>query len=252
MIYNQINNQNKAVLKDKIESDSWFTIKADFLQDENLIIDGYYVDDSNVVKYIVFGKIVVPESTEQASIGIFAKLKAYGQSGKYKGIMSPNGDVLIPNNYHSIEYCPFRASSFLVSRKGQVGIIQDDGKLIISVSYERLFDAGERTIGFIKDGLMGFMNLNGLEVIKEQYEPWVNSEQFEDGLASVHLRIDGTRCYAVIDHYGLFESVEIADYICDDNDYHEQYLGTGYYPYGDLPDALDAYEGDSSNRWNTD
>ena len=28
--------------------------------------------------------------------------------------------------------------------------------------------------------------------------------------------------------------------------------GTGYYPYGELPDALDAYEGDESNRWNTD
>ena len=29
-------------------------------------------------------------------------------------------------------------------------------------------------------------------------------------------------------------------------------LGTGYYPYGDLPSSSDAYEGDNSNRWNTD
>lgn len=32
----------------------------------------------------------------------------------------------------------------------------------------------------------------------------------------------------------------------------EHQLGTGYYPYGDLPDALDAYEDEEENIWNTD
>lgn len=31
----------------------------------------------------------------------------------------------------------------------------------------------------------------------------------------------------------------------------EHELGTGYYPYGDLPDVLDAYEGGEENYWNT-
>ena len=50
-----------------------------------------------------------------------------------------------------------------------------------------------------------------------------------------------------INHYGNFvEDAYEYDNISDHN------LGTGYYPYGDLPSSSDAYEGDNSNRWNTD
>lgn len=50
-----------------------------------------------------------------------------------------------------------------------------------------------------------------------------------------------------INHYG-----DCIGYPESESSYEEHMLGTGYYPYGDLPDVLDAFEGDESNFWNID
>lgn len=53
-----------------------------------------------------------------------------------------------------------------------------------------------------------------------------------------------------IDNYGLIVESECIEYYNEVQSEHN--LGTGYYPYGNLPDALDAYDGYKGNRWNTD
>ena len=83
-------------------------------------------------------------------------------------------------------------------------------------------------------------------IIEAKYKEGDKYNHFFDGKALVCKDSKfAVSCY--INHYGEVVGLE--------EDYDNSLFsgnGTGYYPYGECPDSLDAYEGDESNRWNTD
>lgn len=90
------------------------------------------------------------------------------------------------------------------------------------------------------------MSLEGKLITEAKYQLSTDFNHFIEGKALTCLNApNGIPHY--INHYGDF-----VGYPEDDFFNVEHQLGTGYYPYGDLPDALDAYEDEEENIWNTD
>lgn len=225
----------------------------DFLKKEGRLIYGYFVNDADEVinekTLIVFGDYLSPNDIKPAtSNSIFAKVKVYGSSQKFRGLMDTQGKILLRTQFESIN--SLLDTRLVDSVKGKSAVICSDGSLMSPIIYDRLYDAGENTIAFEINGKCGFMNSNAEIVIEAEYECERNYT-FENGFVRVKRMFDEDKYAYSIDHYGLI--VSEMEFISENYEsFTEHNLGTGYYPYGELPDYLDAYEGDESNCWNTD
>ena len=229
----------------------------DWYKENGLVLYGYIYDLESPLptnSIICFGKTITPD--EEASIpkvGIFATIKSYGSSKKYVGLRNIRGKIILSNQYEEIlPLCEYDNDVILiVKRNGKFGLVKalsngEEAKLILPTIYEKIFDAQEYTIGFVDQGAFGFMDLEGNIVIQPMFQDIEGNNIFCNGKAEV-LGMGKLSIPYYINHYGNFvEDAYEYDNISDHN------LGTGYYPYGDLPSSSDAYEGDNSNRWNTD
>lgn len=228
----------------------------DWYKEDGLVLYGYYYDKDNIEAFynyfLVFGKTIAPSTLPPLNNStIFSKLKYYGSSKKYKGIKDIEGKVLLSNSYDEIDFF-YRTEYdiYLIVRKdSKKGIYIFENNLfsnIVPLQFDDFFDAGEYTWGYIKDGNVGFMSLEGKIIIDARYRLSSDFNQFTKGKALVCLN-DPNGVNHYINHYG-----DCIGYPESESSYEEHMLGTGYYPYGDLPDVLDAFEGDESNFWNID
>lgn len=251
MIYTPINTPTDlTVLCQQIERKVFGIDSSKFLREQGIKVYGYFHLDEDCIDndtVIVFGKTITPnELPSLPSTSIFSKLKQYGSSSRYKGLYNIYGKEILEPQFDEITY--FAYGNFIGKRKEKCCLITTGGVRLTNSTYDNFYDAGENTIAFIENGKLGFMNVCGKEVIDAQYDCYLSKGKFENGFAEVVKVDDDGESYLRIDHYNCI--VENIDYISFDNNEHN--LGTGYYPYGDLPDSSDAYEGDDSNRWNTD
>lgn len=183
---------------------------------------------------------------------IFSNLKLYGSSHKYKGLKDIRGNVILSNQFDKIElfYTTEITIYFKIEKNHKKGIYKfesDKIENIVPIQFEDFFDAGEYTWGYIKDGNVGFMSLEGKCITEARYKNSPDLNHFINGKALTCLN-SSTAVNIYINHYGDF-----IDFSENDDFTSEDFgLGTNNYPYEDLPDRLDAYEGDESNFWNTD
>ena len=226
-------------------------------KEKGLVLYGYIDKSENRLpnhSLICYGKTITPEEADSIpKIGIFATIKSYGSSKKYIGLKDVRGKIILNNQYEEIlPLCEYDDDVILlVKRNGKYGLVKvpsngDEAKIIAPTRYDKIFDAQEYTIGFVEDGAVGFMDLEGNIVIKPMFKDIDGNNIFIDGKAEI-LRIENNSIPYYINHYG--------NYVQDAYEYGDvsgHNLGTGYYPYGDLPSSSDAYEGDEPNRWNTD
>lgn len=232
----------------------------DWIKQEGLRLYGYFYDENDpsdrMRQIYVFGRTILRSSLENKGVGIFSQLKQYGSSIKYKGLIDIFGKELIPNEYE--RFTPFLTiendgHTLLIAekygKKGLVGIHMSSGSgwKITPVKYDDFFYANEYTLGFVTEGKVGFMSLSGSIVIDAKFINKEGYNTFSESKALVQLDDkNSVPCY--INHYG-----DILEYYEDDIYYSPTFgNGTGYYPFGDLPSASEAYEGDSSNYWNND
>ena len=203
----------------------------------------------------VYGKTICPNDivTNSLNTTIFNKLKVYGSSKKYKGLLNFNGKEVLHNIYDDISiFYQTEDTLFLKTMKnGLYGLVgcRINGYEIYEITpakYEDLFDAGEYSIGFVLEQKVGFMSLEGKIIVEAKYKKGEEYNYFIDGKALV--RIDKKDAIDVyINHYGNFiEYPEKDDTPLFDGQ------GTSTYPYGDLPDASEAYEDLPDAFWNTD
>lgn len=241
--FNEINNHIY------IPIDCWYK------QDE-LKLYGYFYDEENKVDFahllLCFGQTICPDTLPPLSHNtIFSELRRYGSSRKYKGLKDVRGNVLLRNMYDDIDffYATENNAYFIVSKGDKKGVVKfeyDKFTNIAQPQFDDFFDAGEYTFGYVKENNVGFMSLDGKFITEAKFRLSPDFNHFIDGRALACLtHPDGIKHY--INHYG-----DCIGYPEDDFLSEEHGLGTGYYPYGDLPDALDAYEGDETNFWNTD
>lgn len=235
---------------DQLNSLSFYTDSYEFLLADNLVIYGYFKDSSTeygLGNLFVFGKTIRPnEIVPSPSKSIFAKLKQYGSSSKYKGLLNYKGEIILPNIYDGIHL--FAYNRLLIEKNGKFGVIDTDGKVLAEPKYDQIVDAWEYTIGFVLNGKVGFMDINCNIIIEPKYCLDSIDNNFHDGLVVVSEIIDEFKYQYCIDHYGLIHgNIENITPEVDYEPPYEDYINNNEYS-----DPLDAYDGDSDARWNTD
>ena len=269
----------------------------DFLNDDHIQVEGAF--SANEKLYVVYTKVVTPNEIEAVKgKGIFAQLKVYGSSGKYKGIVDGEGNPVFPNIYHSV--LPFMNDVIKIEGKGnKFGLKKLSGEVILELKYDKIDSLGELVFAVTLNGKLGFMNLKGGTVIPFDYEAFDEEVVFYNGLACVKkLMDDGSYRFGYIDHnnevvipfeFSCAQTFKDKDYIENwityptggDKSYtrdtyklaldgtvimvdSEHFEDTSWYreweenhPYDEYSryddnDGLEAFEGDSSNRWNID
>ena len=171
---------------------------------------------------------------------------SYGSSSKYKGLLNYKGEIILPNIYDGIYL--FAYNRLLIEKNGKFGVIDTDGKVLAEPKYDQIVDAWEYTIGVVLNGKVGFMDINCNIVIEPKYCLDSIDNNFHDGLIVVSEIIDEFKYQYCIDHYGLIHGN--IENITPEMDYeppYEDYINNNEYS-----DPLDAYDGDSDARWNTD
>lgn len=251
MIYTTINTPSDlSKLYEQIERHVFGIESSKFLREQSIKVYGFFHNDNDSIDdntLIVYGKTIAPDELPSIpSTSIFSKVKQYGSSFRYKGLYNVFGKVILEPQFDEITY--FEYGIFIGKRKDRCCLIKANGVRLTNLTYDNFFDAGENTIAFVANQKLGFMNVCGEIVIEAQYDCYLSKGKFENGFAEVVKVDDEGESYLRIDHYNCV--VENIDYVPFDNSEH--HLGTGYYLYGDLPDSSDAYEGDDTNRWNTD
>lgn len=172
---------------------------VDFLKDDHVQAEGAF--GANEKLYVIYSKVATPVEIEAVKgKGIFDKLKVYGSSGKYKGIVDGNGHSVFPNIYQSV--MPFMNDIIKIEGKGnKFGLKRLSGEIILEPKYDRIDPLGELVFAVTLDGKLGFMNLKGETVIPFDYEAFDEDVAFYNGLACVKkLMDDESYKFGYIDH----------------------------------------------------
>ncbi|MDE7069907.1 MAG: WG repeat-containing protein [Alistipes sp.] len=255
MEYREVIFNNRAEVFDFIKGLNEKSISPlEWAQRDNLYLYSCIFPDITIDCLFVYGKTITPTQIENMSkIGIFANLKTYGSSKRFKGLLNIKGETILDTSYDELSLFYQTEDSVFIKtkKKGLFGIVSyrhlsNKVDVIIPPKYEDIFDAGEFTFGFVENGLAGLISLSGKLITEAKYKVSSAYNHFFDGKALV-CKDSKFAVAHYINHYGEFVAWEED---CQDNVFSGN--GTGYYPYGELPDALDAYEGDESNYWNTD
>lgn len=248
MIYTIINSQNEL---DAIINKLWWN-NLSFLKEDGLKIYGYFHKEGkdkydSGEYYFVYGQTLFPNECKPINNEtIFSKLKRYGSSGKYVGLLDCNNNIIIPNQFHSIEH--IGGDLFRVEKNNLYGVIDLYKGTICPLVYNNVLKMSEYTFGVVKNGKIGFMDCLGKLVIPLIYDYCESDDNcFFNGKVLVNLEKDDHTEEFEIDHYNNIVS-KINFIYPENNNYEDQdYSG----PIVDY-DILDAYEGDASNMWNTD
>lgn len=195
---------------------------------------------------ICYGRTIPPKEVESLpKAGIFAELKSFGSSKKYRGLKDIRGNIILDPMYEEIvPLCEYDNDVLLlVKRNGLYGVVKgfsngSNAQVLVPFRYEKIFDAQEYTLGFVENGAVGFMDLDGNIIIQPMFQDIDGNNIFINGKAQIQSIGNNTIPY-FINHYGNFV-MDAYDY----DNISEHNLGTSYYPYGDLPSSSGAYEGD--------
>lgn len=171
----------------------------DFVGDKHIQVEGMF--GANRKLYVVYSRIVTPEELQPIKgNNIFANIKLYASSGKYKGVVNGQGKPIIETQYYSI--VPFMNDIVKIETKGnKFGLMRLSGEFILEPKYDRIDPLCELVYAVCKDGKLGFMNLKGEVEIPFIYEVTDREVIFSGGLACVLKQNDnGEFKYGYINH----------------------------------------------------
>jgi hypothetical protein len=248
--YSDINSKEElSTLIERLQHAHWHTKDFAFLLAEDITICGYFyndISDSNKVVLFVFSKTIKPQDIKSPTTSnVFTLLKMYGSSAMYKGLLDISGKVILPNNYDDI--LPFAYDRLIISKNNKVGMIYTNGTIIAPPKYDQFFDAWDYTIGFVLNKKVGFMDTNCKVVIEPKFELSTVNNHFRESVIVVEELIANEPYQYCIDHYGLIQGE--MQYVGPEPEYNPSYEDGSPDPYSD---PLDAYDGDTDARWNTD
>lgn len=243
-------------------------------------------------QYYVYGETITPDEIHPQKGTIWEQLKAYGSSKKYRGIVNHKGEVTIAPMFNTIELlwnnlikvernkkygvysmngdliCPLEYDAiyevsecvFGVRKDGKIGFMNLKGEIVIPL----IFDDSTNT-NYPISPLAPPVFANGLACvlkIDEQKEfrfgyidhygnliyPFIFDE-YKEYIPNMETRStlyvdDGT----IYEKYQLREDGEM--WLIDSN--FERWTNNDTFEQDSYDNTSDAYEGDDSNKWNTD
>lgn len=232
--------------------DKKYTLRStnDWYRVEGMKIYGYYTTERNAADMIFeYSQTQQRENLPDLknSNNIFSKLIQYGSSSQFHGLKDAWGKDIIMNIYHQIDLLVSTECQtlFIVRRYSVYGVVNSNGEIIVPIKYLKIFDAGEFTLGFKENDMIGFMNYKGEIIIPAKYKDIEGYNYFYEGKSLAYIANNDNAIDHYINHYG--DCVGYPEY---ENDNYGCCIGSTAYIGED--DILDAYEGDSSNLWNTD
>ena len=262
-----------------------------FAKDKNNLVYGsLHVNGRKLILYRRIPETLNPEHTDD-KLSIFTRLLDNLQASHgYCGVVDDCGKIIIPAEYANLE--PFTNNVLLCQKRLGLGLLSLSGEVIIEPKYRSIATHNESVFAvteFGKDGKVGFMDFRGKVVIPFEYENVDEEYHFSKGIACVAKKdSSGNLRYGYINHnnevilpFQFSRKVDFDDKETIENEekkYHQwrgQYAGYTInkylisidgsihfngsdssniidYPVDLDNDPLDAYEGDDSNRWNTD
>lgn len=91
------------------------------------------------------------------------------KDNKWGYLSYPSQEVLIPFDYSDIEVMNNANGEIKAAKNGKWGLINLDNEILIDFEYEDLDEEKEGMRAFKKDGLWGYMDENGKEVIEPRF-----------------------------------------------------------------------------------
>jgi|GEM_PF-5875460 len=152
------------------------------LKGKKIYLDTYYFVDS----YSEGKAFVNFYSKEKAiNLGISDNSYCIDRAGKFLFAISPE-----------VTASPFvEGRSIILCQKGQYGILDETGKIIVEIKYKRIRSFSEGKAAFLDDDKWGFLDKKGQVSISNQYE---QVGFFKEGYAPVKLHDK----WGLIDHQG--------------------------------------------------
>ena len=146
----------------------------DWANSETIQFYGCIFPDVTLDCLFVYGETITPAQIEKfPKIGVFANIRAYGSSKKYKGLRNIKGETILSPIYDELTlFYQTEETIFIKTEKdGLSGLasyrpLSDKVDIIMQPKYDDIFDAGEFTFGFIANGKVGFASLTGREIIE--------------------------------------------------------------------------------------
>lgn len=173
---------------------------VDFIKDEHISIFGIFV--ANEKFYVVYGKRLRPdEIPQECNKGtVFSKLKVYGSSKEYKGVVDGTGRSVIPTQYTEIR--PLMNDILCVRTKsGKYGLRRLSGEIVADAEYDGFGPVSESLFSAYYNGKLGFLNLKGEMEIPFEYEKDNEDVLFSGGLACVLKKVSPEKSlYGYINH----------------------------------------------------
>lgn len=197
--------------------------------------------------FFVISRTILPSEPKNIKLTIFERLKAYGESKRYLKIVDDHNNIIFDASCTEISH--FYNTLFIVKSRNKYGVFNLLDKIICPIEYERIYPVSEYVFGIAKGEKIGFMDTYGKIIIPIEYDHHPElSYRYEGGKVLVRKEIDNVYCEFSIDHHNNI----VDDYriIHDYNYYPNTFEGSTAYR-GDS-DISDAYEGNTSNLWNTD
>lgn len=234
----------------------------DKIQESYEIFKPWFRD--NTIKIYGYLQAVFPDSTYTYYLFVFGKVSKIRAKVNFQkdtvnsdlfhplGLKDIQGETILSNEFYEITFFKhtYESDLFLVRKIGRYGLFKESNpfSIIAEPKYERIFDAHEYTIGFVHDKKVGFMDINGNVVIQPMLSDIEGYNIFKDGKARVvAFGCDPYNCECYIDHYG--NEVQSEYNLFESEGPSPEYLEMIHHK---RDSNYDAYEGDSSNRWNND
>lgn len=153
--------------------------------------------------HFVYGQTLKPEDiTPPAEETIFAKLKQYGSSRKYMGILNSKEEEILPREYTSIEHTGWR-DFFVVGKKDKYGVFSLKNGWICPVEYDSIERIAECVFGVVKDLKIGYMDSTGKWVIPIGHDYFESFQNFfEDGTVPIYTQEENHIKVELTDHHG--------------------------------------------------
>lgn len=220
-----------------------------FIKEENLYFHGWIdFEDDYINPLFVYSKnLYIQESKKYPDNSMFAKIRKYVKSQKYKGIMDSYKKVILDPNYTEIKFTGLN-DFFIIVRNEKYGLFSVSRGIICNPCFDKILNPTEAVFPVIANNKLGYMDVAGKQIIPTEYEYDENAvPSFKDGIVEVEMELENHTLYRKIDHYNnvIYEEKRRKNRSLDyDNNYYT----------GEIVDydILDAYEGDESNMWNTD
>ncbi|MCG8576201.1 MAG: WG repeat-containing protein [Flavobacteriales bacterium] len=138
--------------------------------------------ESSAIDQMEEDSLFIGTKSEDGKTLVYYVINSHGKSFKVKGNLAPQGY----NFWDSGFFGGIAVFKYKVQNQVKIGIINPKGELLFAPKYDGVFGVSEQMITISKNGLFGYINLSGNEIIEPQFK---KAGRFINGITYVKKEI---------------------------------------------------------------